>query len=247
MSAIVKKETSALAEYKMQMTTEDLGAIIVANVGDRGLTVTNLDRALNPSSKATEWEIPTLEGDPEKTDTIKGVIVFHKLSRARWPGAYKGGGDPPVCSSKNGIFAEGDPGGQCNKCPYAKFTKNADGEDVKPECRVVKQLFIKRPDELLPLLVNITSVNLPLVDSYLYKLLNKQRLFSSVVTTIHNTSAVSSGGFPYAKTNFSTHEADFLPEELAAEMKEYTEFIKPMLLEIELTDADASDGESEPF
>jgi hypothetical protein len=229
------------------MTTEDLGAIIVANVGDRGLTVTNLDRALNPSSKATEWEIPTLEGDPEKTDTIKGVIVFHKLSRARWPGAYKGGGDPPVCSSKNGIFAEGDPGGECNKCPYAKFSKDADGNDVKPACRIVKQLFIRRPGDLLPLVVNITAVNLPLVDSYLFKLLNKQKMFSSVVTTIHNTSEVSNSGFPYAKTNFSTSADDFLPEDLAAEMVEYTELIKPMLLEIELTDADASEGGTEPF
>ena len=160
MSKAIEPVKQSLAEYEMSVSPSELQAVILDNVGDQGISVRHLERVTNPSGKSTKWEIPTIDGDVETTGEIEGIIVFHKLSRARWPGEYKGGGESPLCGSKDGFTGEGDPGGKCKDCPYAKFTENSKGENVKPECRFVKQIFIRRPNELLPMVLNVTAVNL---------------------------------------------------------------------------------------
>jgi len=242
MSKAIEPVSQSLKEYEMSVTPEKLSEIIVANVGEQGINVGHLDRIVNPSGKSTKWEIPTLDGEAETTGEIEGIIVFHKLSRARWDGEYKGGGEAPLCSSKNGFSGVGVPGGDCQQCPYGKFTEDDKGESVKPECRLVKQVFIRRPDELLPVVLNVTAVNIGSADKYLFRLLNKGKAYNSVVTKVHLTSDKSASGFDYAKTNFAA--TAFLSAEQAAQMQEYTELIKPMLLEIELA---AGDVEEEPF
>ena len=244
--AIVTKESTAIAEYQLDISPEEIHSLIVSNVGEDQLSITNLDRAINPSGKSVQWEIPSLEDKPETTDVIEGVIVFHKLSRARWEGEYKGGGEPPVCTSRDGITGEGTPGGKCQACPYAKFTENAKGENERPECRVVKQLFIRRPGELLPVIVNITAVNLNQATNYLLGLATKKRKsHEQVVTRIRNETATSKSGFQYAKTHFSI--AAMLPPEQAAEMTEYKNMVKPMLMDVEITEADVDESTEQPF
>lgn len=241
-SKAIEPVKQALEEYKLAIDMEKLPDLIVSNVGDQGISVDRLERIVNPKAGATEFSIPTLEGGQLKTSEIEGIIVFHKLSRARWEGEYKPGNtQPPLCSSKDGFTGEGDPGGKCKDCPYSKFTENKKGESVKPECRVVKQVFIRFPNELLPTVLNITAVNIPNVETYLFKLLNKNRKFNSVVTKVALTPDVTKGGYDYAKTNFAA--TALLSAEQAEEMDEYTNMIKPMLLEVELTDADVATTE----
>jgi hypothetical protein len=234
MSKAIEPAKQSLTEYEMAISPSELQAVIQDNVGDQGISVRHLERITNPSGKSTKWEIPTIDGDVETTGEIEGVIVFHKLSRARWEGEYKGGGESPLCSSKDGFFGEGNPGGKCKDCPYAKFGENGE----KPECRLVKQVFIRRPNELLPMVLNVTAVNLQEAERYLFRLLNKGKKYNSVVTKVHLTADKSKSGFDYAKTNFAA--TAILSDAQAAEMAEYTKLIKPMLLEVELTDADVS-------
>lgn len=245
-SKAIEPVKNSIKEYELAVDMQELPDLIVSNVGEQGISVDHLERIANPKAGATKFSIPTLEGEPRETDEIEGVIVFHKLSRARWDGKYKPGNtEPPLCTSKNGFTGEGDPGGKCKECPYSKFTEDKDGEAVKPECRVVKQIFIRFPNELLPTVLNVTAINIQNADSYLFKLLNKNRKFNSVVTKIHLTADVSKGGFDYAKTNFSA--TALLSSEQAKEMNEYTEMIKPMLLEAEISTDDVVEQGTEPF
>lgn len=41
---------------------------------------------------------------------------------------------PPICISSDGKQGDGDPGGECAKCPERQFTKDKDGKSVKPHC-----------------------------------------------------------------------------------------------------------------
>lgn len=240
MSKAIEPVKQALAEYELAVDMQELPYLIIANVGGQGINVTNLERITNPSGKSTKWEIPTLDGEVETTGEIEGIIVFHKLSRARWEGEYKGGGEAPLCSSKNGFTGEGDPGMACKDCPYSKFTEDDKGNSIKPECRIVKQVFIRRPGQLLPMILNVTAVNIQQATTYLFALLNNNRKYNSVVTKVVLTQDKSKTGFDYAKMNFSA--STLLSPEQAAEQNEYTDMIAPMLLEVELSSEDAEDG-----
>lgn len=242
MSKAIEPVKQALAEYELAVNMQELPDLIIANVGGQGINVTNLERITNPSGKSTKWEIPTLDGEVETTGEIEGIIVFHKLSRARWEGEYKGGGEAPLCSSKNGFNGEGNPGMACKDCPYAKFTEDDKGNSIKPECRIVKQVFIRRPGQLLPMILNVTAVNIQQATTYLFALLNNNRKYNSVVTKVVLTQDKSKTGFDYAKMNFSA--STLLSPEQAAEQNEYTKMIEPMLLEVELSSEDAEDGAS---
>ena len=239
MSSAIEPAKSAIQEYQLSMTNEELKDIILANLGDQGVTIGHLDKIVNPSAKSTKWEIPTLDGGTETTSEIEGIIVFHKLSRARWEGEYKGGGDAPLCTSKDGFHGEGDPGGECQQCPYAKFTEDSKGESQRPECRLVKQVFIRRPGDFLPTTLNVSAINIHNIDRYLSRLLSKGKMHNSVVTKVSLTTDKSKSGYDYPRMNFAATE--ILSPEQAKDMNNYTQLIKPMLLEIRMDESDVEE------
>lgn len=239
MSKAIEPAKQALAEYKLEIDTSEIRSIILENVGDEGITVNKLDRFVNPSTTGTQWEVPALVGGTELTGEVEGILVFHKLSRARWDGPFKGGGEAPLCSARNGFDGTGDPGGKCKECPYSKFTEDKKGESVKPECRLVKQLFIRLPGALLPTMMSVSATNIPNIERYLFKLTNKLVKFYHVVTKVTCETDTSKGGFKYPKFHFEA--TAFLPEEQKKDMSDYNEFIKPMLLEIEMTADDVKE------
>lgn len=238
-SKAIEPVKQALEEYKLNIDSSEITSIIMENVGGEGITVNKLDRIMNPSTTSTQWEIPALVGGPEMVDSIEGIMVFHKLSRARWDGPYKGGGESPLCTARNGFKGEGDPGGDCKDCPYSKFTEDKKGESVKPECRLVKQLFIRLPGSLLPKVMNVSAINIDQIDRFLFRLADKQVKFYHVITKITCETATSKSGFKYPKFNFEA--SAFLPEDQKKESSEYNEMIKPMLLEIEMTADDVKE------
>ncbi len=238
MSKAIEPVKQSLEEYKLDIDTAEIREIILENVGGEGITVNKLDRFVNPSTTGTQWEVPSLVGGPELTGEIEGILVFHKLSRARWDGPYKGGGESPLCSARNGFTGEGDPGGDCKDCPYAKFTEDSKGESVKPECRIVKQLFIRLPGALLPTVMNCSATNIPNIERYLFKLTNKLVKYYHVVTKVTCETDTSKSGFKYPKFHFEA--TSFVPEDQKKDLSDYNKFIKPMLLEVELTDADVA-------
>ena len=232
----IEPAKTELSEYKLPIDNAAISEIILNNVGSDGITVNKLDRFMNPSTTGTTWSIPSLIGEDETVSEIEGVIVFHKLSRARWEGEYKGGGDAPLCSSKNGFDGEGDPGGKCNECPYAKFTEDDKGESVKPECRLVKQVFVRTPGSLFPKVLNVSAININQIDRYLFRLADKLHSYNHVVTRVTVETDTSKSGYKYPR--FIFEGVAFVPEDQKEESTKYTKLITPMLLEVEMTEDD---------
>lgn len=221
-------EAPAFNLAAMETGVDEIRDLIVSNIGDEGLDSFDLSRAINPGSGGAEWKIPDIDGEPEMTDSITGVIVYHRLVRAYWPGEYKPNETgPPDCSSKNAKFGEGAPGGDCSSCALAVF---GSGKNNSQACRAMKQIFIIREGELLPTCINITAVNIAVPKRYLLGLLSKRRLrYNQVVTNIQLTPDVSTSGFDYSKTNFSM--VSVLDPDQQKAMIELTEIFKPMLSE----------------
>src|SRR5438105_3518535 len=73
-------------------------AVITENLGGDKITERDLDRIKMPSGGGLAWEVPGLGDQPDSEKTIEGVIVYHKTTRAYWPGDYEGGNEPPQCS-----------------------------------------------------------------------------------------------------------------------------------------------------
>ena len=81
----------------------------------------SFDRVKLPAG-GTAFEIPSAEGeDSEMAKDITGVIVYNHPAYAYYHDKYTGGNNPPDCSSFDGVNGIGNPGGNCQNCPYNKF------------------------------------------------------------------------------------------------------------------------------
>ena len=79
----------------------------------------SFERIKIPSARSTVYEVPG--EDPSESEAVKefsAVILYHHPLMAYYKEKYTGGNNPPDCGSFDGITGEGDPGGNCKKCPY---------------------------------------------------------------------------------------------------------------------------------
>lgn len=154
-----------------------------------GVDEFDMDRVTMPASGGEFWSVPTLAGvSPEST--ITGVIVCQGERRAYWSESYAatGGGTPPDCASMDTIHGEGDPGGECARCPYAQFGSappREDGTESRGQaCNHRKLLLVMRETGILPLLVSCAPTSLKPLKKYLLRLAGEGRPMFSVVTEL---------------------------------------------------------------
>jgi hypothetical protein len=200
-------------------------ALVVANLGSDTLSPFDLERAVNPSGKSTQWTIPGLEEEPETVNELQGIVVYHKSVRAYWAEEYKGGGHPPDCSSSDSITGEGDPGGPCAHCPFSKF---GSGPNNSQACKQVKRVFLLREGELLPMLINVSPGNYQNAKTFFVRLMSKRQLaFNECLIKMKLKGAVSASGFDYAEVTFALIEP--LAQDLKDQMAQFTEMLTPYL------------------
>jgi len=205
-------------------------SIINNNLGGDELTQKDFDKAVNPSGKSVHWQIPGLTDEDELAQELTGVIIFHKMTRSYWKGEPTGDGAPPDCSSddgKNGVGAEGSgmPGGPCEECPLSKF---GSGKNNSQACRKVKQVYLLREGEMLPILINLSPINSDVAKGYFIKLMAKaQRDYFTVVTKMKLVADKSKSGFDYAKVEMSM--VDMLEPASAKKMEAFHNLVSPML------------------
>ena len=212
---------------------ENTRELVVANMGTDSMNAFDLDRALNPSGKGTSFTIPGLDGEDESFKELEGIIVHHQSVRAYWAEEYKGGSQPPDCSSMDAIFGVGSPGGKCAECPFAEF---GSGPNNAQACKLVKRIFLLREGELLPTLVTMSPVNYGAAKTYFLRLLSKKQLkFNHVITKISLESARSNSGFDYAKARLSMVEE--LPADMKAKMNQFSEMLIPFLTSVPVGDS----------
>jgi hypothetical protein len=151
------------------------------NLADENITARDLDRITVPAGGGTTWEVPTLEGTADVKDLI-GVILMCQNPRVYWKEAYGAGGGsaPPDCSSDDGVFGVGEPGGNCAECPLSEFGSGANGRSQA--CHQRRFVFFLSDDDMLPKVLNVPPASLRSVKKYLLRLANKGLPFYSVIT-----------------------------------------------------------------
>lgn len=190
-------------DYKLMTAASQLGEIFRENVGGQ-LSEFNLDRVKVPAGGGTMWEVPGLEGISNEK-TLDGTIVYNTSPRAYWKQNFdeSGGGTPPECSSKDGTYGIGEPGGECATCPLAKFgsapLKKGQKESRGQACKQMRQLFMVRPNSLIPVLVTAPPTSLGEIQKYFLRLAGEAVPYWAVVTSLSLEKDKNKDGTVYSK------------------------------------------------
>jgi len=204
------KETALQAQPTgyMALANSDLGGMMAEELD--GLDA-GFDKIKIPSGGMTVFEIPNEEGDADTVKEFSAVILWHHPLRAYYKEKYTGGNNPPDCGSIDGICGNGEPGGECKKCPLNEFDTWENGAKA---CKDRRRVYVLREGEIFPLLLSLPTGSLKEFTKYLKRLLSKGRKSNSVVTRFTLQKAVNKGGVTYSQAQFAI-DRPLTPEEYA--------------------------------
>lgn len=221
-----KKETAINPFVIFNTEIADIREAMNVNVGDGGLNATDLERIKIPAGGGTAWTIQGLDGE-EMLKELSGIIIAWRDTRAYWsvPMEESDGNMPPDCYSLDARTGEGDPGGNCHKCPNAEFGSGSKGEGQA--CKLVRQLFLVREDNLLPEIVHLPPSSLKPARQYFLRLASKGVPCYSVITKIGLEKTKNGQGIVYAKAALTS--GGRLTPEQTKRAKDYAAMIDPFL------------------
>jgi hypothetical protein len=191
--------TTASADYLALSTpAADLHEIIADNIGP-DFTEQDLLQVKLPSGGATRWEIPTLDGT-ESAETLSGIIIFSKQTRAYWPESEQLG-SPPACRSNDAYVGIGDIGAgpgerPCEPCPKAQF--GSDGRRGQA-CTHRLVWFLLRPGDMLPVVLALPPTSHKAAKAYGRALANASLRKTDVITDIALEKDKNPDGQAYSK------------------------------------------------
>lgn len=198
---------SILKDYAiMEYDPDGIKEIVGDNLGDHGISPSDLLRAKVPSGESSAmWSIPSPDGDDEAVRSVDGVIVYWQDVRAYWKEAFSGGGTPPECSSNDCLTGQGDIGEgigtrDCATCPMAQFgsavKQNGDAGNGQA-CRAMRLLFVLRESDLLPMVIACPPTSLKAIRQYFLQLASRRAPYHGVVTSLALEKTKSGDGIAY--------------------------------------------------
>jgi hypothetical protein len=240
-SEIAKTDTTASPFVILHKEIDEIREAMQANVGDSGLTAADLERIKIPAGGGTAWTVHGLDGE-EMLKELSGIIIAWRDTRAYWkvPMEESDGSMPPDCYSLDARTGNGEPGGNCHTCAQAEFGSDPKGEGQA--CKLVRQLFLIREDNLLPEIVHLPPSSLKPVRQYFLLLASKGVPCYSVITKIGLEKSKNSQGIVYAKATLTSGGRLTPPQ--AQRAKEYAAMIE-LFLRAEPAMPIANDGTGE--
>ena len=163
----------------------------------------DMDRARVPSGGDITWEIPDLDEGTKVVKSLEGIILYFASPRSYWIGGLDDGdgAGPPDCSSPDGKFGTGDPGGECATCPLNVFGTATKGEGKA--CKEKRILFLLQPNAYLSLLVQVPTMSIRPMNQYMMRLASTGTMYHNVVTGLTlEKSQQRGGGNTYSKMVF---------------------------------------------
>ena len=223
---IAKQETAVSPFVIFRTELAEIHEAIEANVGDAGLTAGDFERIKVPAGGGIAWSVQGLDGE-EMVKELSGIIIAWRDTRAYWSVSMEesDGSMPPDCYSMDARTGTGKPGGDCHKCPLAQF-----GSDPKSDgqaCKLIRQLFLIREDNLLPEIVNLPPSSVKPARQYFLRLASKGVPCYSVITRIALEKAKNGQGIVYSKAALTS--GGRLTPEQAQRTKQYATMIDPFL------------------
>lgn len=219
--SMVDQHTSSAGFALLEYDQNELREIVRDTLGG-SVNVADLPRIKVPAGGATQWMIPTLDGD-EAAKTIEGVVILNRETRAFWVNTEPNG-SPPDCSSPDGFEGTGNPGGDCSRCPMAQYDSGKDGRQA---CRQQRQLFMIREGDVLPIVVNVPPSSLKAWRQFATQLVQARTPLTGVITRLSLVKAQSRNNQPYAQIVPAV--ASYLVPEDTARFKAYGESLRPSL------------------
>ena len=223
---LIKTDTAISPFVIFNTPISDIKDAVVANLGDSGMTASDFERIKIPAGGSTAWTLQGLDGE-EMVKELTGIIVAWRDTRAYWsvPMEQSEGNMPPDCYSLDARTGIGKPGGDCLKCPFAQFGSNPRGEGQA--CKLVRQLFFLREDNLLPEIVNLPPSSIKPARQYFMRLASKAVPCYSLITKIGLEKTKNAQGIVYSRATFTS--GGRLTPEQAARVKEYAAMLQPFL------------------
>lgn len=210
---VVKRENFIVPTGNVVIDTEEL----------EGLNL-SFDKVRIPSGGGTMWEVAgDLPDQPEHMKEIEGVIVDHYPVNAYFENEYTGEIMPPTCSSMDGKLGIGEPGGNCNNCPFNKYGSADDSKGKK--CKNLRRIYILRSGEILPILITLPPTSIKNFSDYVSKrIVTKGKKTCDFITKLTLTVEKSNTGIKYSKVQFAISRE--LSEEEKNVMRNFSESIK---------------------
>jgi len=209
--------------------TQLLKDIIRDNLGSDTLGPNDLERITVPPGGVKVWTLNTAQGEINPTE-FEGVIIAQKTTRVFWRGAYSGSGTPPDCFSDDGEIGIGNPGGDCETCPYAEFGSKEGGSGRAQACKQNKLLFIVLQGEILPCVLSVPPTSLQEAKKYILRSVSSLKPLYGVTTKFTLEVAQNAEGVKYGKIRFT--QGKVLNEEDSAKMKAYADMMGPTLKKV---------------
>jgi hypothetical protein len=178
--------------------------VLRENLGPQGLQPQDLTRIKIPTAGNLTWRVDTIEG-PTAQESIAGIIIHFADRRAYWKEKYSGSNEPPQCASHDMQRGIGDPGGDCQTCPFNQFGSGTDAKgkpDNSKACKEGRLLFLLRPDDIIPVVLSLSVMSIKPSRAYFQALAGQGIPYYGVMTEIGLTEAKSSGGITYSKATF---------------------------------------------
>ena len=231
--AVVEVAEYAIMKHDQKMIQE----VMKENIGTGGLTAGSLDRIKIPAGGGLTWEVPTLEGETSQP-FIDGIIIHWQDVRLYYATEYNGEKSPPTCSSQDGVHGVGDPGGECEKCPFAEFGSAQKG--AGQACKQCRRVFICGAADLLPILITLPPTSLGAVKKHFQRLASRAIPFYGVVTRFGLEKDKNQGGIAYSRATLSVVKA--LTTEETARFRELHKMYVPILSSLNIEATDYADG-----
>lgn len=172
--AILGEQPGALAE------------LIRENVGE-DITPFDLPRVKVPSGGGIFWGYETAAG-PVSTPAIEGIIAHVHKSKSYWAVSLDDSTEstPPDCMSFDCITGQGNPGGDCARCPMNQYETAQKGSGKA--CKDTADIFIITKTGIMPTVIQVPPTSLKSLKKYGITIMDGGMRLSDVVTkfTLHS-------------------------------------------------------------
>lgn len=203
---LTQKSTTAVevlpdSQRYLSVAKPELRQALAENLGSGGSTTPlDLIRIRVPAGGGTAWQVPTLSG-PKNQDSVRGVIIAWSPVRAFWPDALGtgAGNQPPACTSNDGERGIGNPGGDCESCPFNAFHTANDGAGNGKACREARGLLFLGEGELMPYYLPAPTMSIRPLKAYFMQLASRAKPYHSVVTELHLIQAQNATKITYSQ------------------------------------------------
>lgn len=203
-------EIATIPDSKYLALTNNALDIISENLKHQPLSHQLFDIVKPPSGGGIAFTVPGLSGD-EMEKELTGIILDYTTPRAYWDTPDPVEGTPPVCYSKDSLIST--EGKSCAHCQFNDFGSK-DGETNAKACKESVELFLLRPDNIMPVIVRVPVSSKRIFQRYMTRLISRMIPISGVVTKITLEKATSKTGQPYAQYHFEAVET-LTPEDAA--------------------------------